>query len=482
MRAVTNPETLHLDFGTDAVVETPWGAFKVVGPCLGRGASSQVWAAEYSGGCAGVPRHVALKVGRAEPRAGLAAVREAEVLREVAGGGGAGAVRHAVRYVGYFLLGGAAAPHVVLVFERLGPSLLRLADVGPAYRRVCRAGRAAVAGMVLRQMLAALRDLHARGLTHGDVKPENILSADAGVSSSGLSVKLADFNHCVRTDEAQVGGDGRWQVGTLWYRSPELLEGRAHALFPACDVWALACVAGEVVCCGAPLFPADARLDDDAAARAMLDAIYAALPPPSSEAEDGAAEYAGCDADSSTVASSTPPSTAPSTPNSKELGDGAVPRPAAAPASAAASAAVPSAGRAFAYLFQAGVGEEECLLQDLLRAMLEVDPRVRITAAQALGHPFFAAAASTSAGCRGEDEGTRRAAAEAYVARCAAENVAAHAAHCTRRELAQAAELLAVRRKAQHEVQLTPQQQQKQQQQQQPVRPLLLDPALCHSF
>jgi serine/threonine-protein kinase len=100
---------------------------------------------------------------------------------------------------------------------------------------------AARAVYLLRQVCGALREAHAAGLIHRDVKPANVIVCNRG----GVHdvVKLLDFG-LVRA----VGpGDGRLTVdgavaGTPEYMSPEQAEGDA-GLDGRSDVYSLGCVA-----------------------------------------------------------------------------------------------------------------------------------------------------------------------------------------------------------------------------------------------
>ncbi|RMZ86513.1 hypothetical protein DV736_g6261, partial [Chaetothyriales sp. CBS 134916] len=69
---------------------------------------------------------------------------------------------------------------------------------------------------IARQMLQALRYLHRRGITHRDIKPDNILIA----SRSPLVVKLSDFglSKCVSDQETFL----KTFCGTLLYCAPEV--------------------------------------------------------------------------------------------------------------------------------------------------------------------------------------------------------------------------------------------------------------------
>lgn len=89
---------------------------------------------------------------------------------------------------------------------------------------------------LVRQLSSALEAVHAAGVVHADVKPENvILDEDC---SGTLRVKLIDFGVARSADEAPLYSDG-FPAGTPSAMSPEqILEPRvAH---PSWDAWGLA--------------------------------------------------------------------------------------------------------------------------------------------------------------------------------------------------------------------------------------------------
>ena len=79
---------------------------------------------------------------------------------------------------------------------------------------------------IFRQLLGALAHLHAQGIVHRDVKPENLV-----VSKSGTA-RLIDFDLSGPRQERI----GRIRLGTLAYLSPE--ETHGHPPTPASDVYA----------------------------------------------------------------------------------------------------------------------------------------------------------------------------------------------------------------------------------------------------
>ena len=101
---------------------------------------------------------------------------------------------------------------------------------------------------VVREIADGLDFAHAQGIVHRDVKPGNILmSANHAV--------LADFGlaRLVESDpEDRLTDSNDGVPGTVWYMSPEQLEGNLE-LDGRADVYSLACVAYEMLC-GEPPF------------------------------------------------------------------------------------------------------------------------------------------------------------------------------------------------------------------------------------
>jgi serine/threonine-protein kinase len=185
---------------------------------LGSGASGSVWLArdEHNG------LDVALKIVPREGKAGYRAEREAEA---------AARLRHerCLRAYGF----GSDSGHVYIAYEYVG---------GRTLREAMRAGELPDAQAVeaAAQILDGLAHAHGRGIVHRDVKPTNVLLAEA----EGISVRLLDFG-LARFDEAETLTAVGDVPGTLAYISPERLLGREAE--PASDVWAVGILLWEAL-------------------------------------------------------------------------------------------------------------------------------------------------------------------------------------------------------------------------------------------
>jgi serine/threonine protein kinase, bacterial len=100
---------------------------------------------------------------------------------------------------------------------------------------------------IVRQIAAALDDAHANGVTHRDVKPENIL-----VTNDDFAY-LMDFGIARAGTHPGLTQSG-FAVGTYNYMAPERFTGEEVTY--RSDIYALACVLGECLT-GAPPYRAD---------------------------------------------------------------------------------------------------------------------------------------------------------------------------------------------------------------------------------
>ncbi|MEV0473619.1 serine/threonine-protein kinase, partial [Streptomyces prunicolor] len=135
----------------------------------------------------------------------------------------------------------AAAPWLATAFVP-GPSLGEaVVGHGPLPVRSVR--------VLGRMLAAALREVHAVGLVHRDVKPGNVLLAVDGP-------RLIDFGIARAADETAITSTDL-VVGTPGFLSPEQAEARGAAVGPASDIFSLGCLLAYAVS-GRPPFGAGA--------------------------------------------------------------------------------------------------------------------------------------------------------------------------------------------------------------------------------
>nr|XP_027194793.1 cyclin-dependent kinase-like 4 [Dermatophagoides pteronyssinus] len=103
---------------------------------------------------------------------------------------------------------------------------------------------------IMWQTINAVNFCHKHNCIHRDVKPENILLTRECI------VKLCDFGFA----RTLIPGENYTDyVATRWYRAPELLVGDTN-YGPAVDVWAIGCVAAELMR-GEALWPGKSDVD-----------------------------------------------------------------------------------------------------------------------------------------------------------------------------------------------------------------------------
>ena len=91
------------------------------------------------------------------------------------------------------------------------------------------------------QLLNGCQYLHANWVLHRDLKPANIM-----VTSSG-EVRIGDLGLArLFNKPLQSLYSGDKVVVTIWYRAPELLLGSKHYT-PAIDMWAIGCIFAELL-------------------------------------------------------------------------------------------------------------------------------------------------------------------------------------------------------------------------------------------
>ena len=97
---------------------------------------------------------------------------------------------------------------------------------------------------------------HRHQVVHRDIKPENLLVSSYCLHSQH-QLKLCDFGFA-RSLPQRTSRLTNY-VATRWYRAPELLLGSGD-YDKAVDLWAVACIMGELAD-GQPLFPGESEID-----------------------------------------------------------------------------------------------------------------------------------------------------------------------------------------------------------------------------
>jgi len=101
------------------------------------------------------------------------------------------------------------------------------------------------------QMLRALGYIHAVGICHRDIKPQNLL-----LDPATSVLKLCDFGSA----KMLVKGEPNVSyICSRYYRAPELIFGATNYT-TAIDVWSAGCVMAELLT-GQPLFPGESGVD-----------------------------------------------------------------------------------------------------------------------------------------------------------------------------------------------------------------------------
>jgi len=98
------------------------------------------------------------------------------------------------------------------------------------------------------QVLRGLKYIHSAGIIHRDLKPSNI------AVNEDCELKILDFGLARQTDDEMTG-----YVATRWYRAPEIMLNWMH-YNQTVDVWSVGCIMAELIS-GKTLFPGSDHID-----------------------------------------------------------------------------------------------------------------------------------------------------------------------------------------------------------------------------
>ncbi|KAK3602910.1 hypothetical protein CHS0354_039326 [Potamilus streckersoni] len=98
------------------------------------------------------------------------------------------------------------------------------------------------------QILRALKYIHSAGIIHRDLKPSNI------AVNEDCELKILDFGLARAADDSMTG-----YVATRWYRAPEIMLNWMHYNHTV-DIWSVGCIMAEMLT-GRPLFPGTDHID-----------------------------------------------------------------------------------------------------------------------------------------------------------------------------------------------------------------------------
>ena len=157
--------------------------------------------------------------------------------------------------------------HLTLVFEYLDEDLRKFLDFRK--RRNLFMSTQMLKSFVY-QILSGLAFCHSRRVLHRDLKPQNLLVEQQRV------VKLADFG--LAREFTLPLHTFTHEVVTLWYRAPEILLG-TERYTSAVDIWSVGCIMAEMAT-NTALFQGDSEIE-------LLLKMFSTLGTPSEETWSG---------------------------------------------------------------------------------------------------------------------------------------------------------------------------------------------------
>ncbi|XP_078178927.1 serine/threonine-protein kinase AFC3-like [Carex rostrata] len=257
----------------DAIVGTQTSRYKILKK-MGEGTFGKVFQCWDNEGHV----HVAIKISKSDPHEKIYAMEEINVLKHLASN------RRAKKYCVQMSRWFEYDNHVCIVFEKLGPSLcdfLKLNKFRPFSVPFVRDFG--------RQLLSSVECVHNMGLIHTDLKTENILLASSEYKQvltikvpdlnrrcypqasfklvpKSTAIKLIDFG-CAVFDNCH----NDHMITTRYYRAPEVILGLRWSY--ACDMWSIGCILFEL-CSGELLFNGH----EDLQHLAMMERVLGPIP------------------------------------------------------------------------------------------------------------------------------------------------------------------------------------------------------------
>lgn len=159
-----------------------------------------------------------------------------------------------------------------LAFEFVDHDLSGLLDL----RREHLFSKPGIVKSYFKQLLSGLAYLHKNNILHRDIKTSNLL-----INNSGF-LKLGDFG--LSRPFSEKIKQYTTNVITLWYRPPELLLKGYDRYSTEVDIWSVGCIFAELLC-NKPIFAGKDDLD-------QLDLIFAMCGYPDEDSIKAVPEYA----------------------------------------------------------------------------------------------------------------------------------------------------------------------------------------------